>query len=46
MDLALHRPGQAHIAVDMKFADQAIVRAERDPAPLAGRVCVRRLIRR
>jgi hypothetical protein len=42
----LHRPGQAHIAVDVKLADQAIIGAERDPAALAGRVCFRRLIRR
>jgi len=47
VDLALHRPTEAHIAVDVKLADQAIIRAERDPAALAGRGCFRRrLIRR
>jgi hypothetical protein len=46
MDLALHRPTKPHVAVDVKLADQAVVRAERDPATLAIGRRVRRLIRR
>jgi hypothetical protein len=47
VDLALHGAAEAHVAIDMELADQAVARAERDSAALTGGWRFgRRLIRR
>jgi hypothetical protein len=47
MDLALHRPAEMDIAIDVELADQSVPWAEGDRAPLTGGRCFgRRLIRR